>query len=334
MHILKMVKKVPGGLMIVPLLLGAAFNTWLPGLITLGGSGTFTSYLWKSGAMPILAVFLFCNGAQINVKRAGIPLAKGVVLTTVKVGLGILLGVLVNKIFGDAGILGIAPLAIVGAVSNSNGGLYAALAGEFGDETDVGAVSILSINDGPFFTMLALGATGMADIPFMTLVGCVLPIVVGCILGNIDEDIRSFCAPGATMMIPFFAFPLGAGLTFTNLVSAGLPGILLGVVCTAVTGLVGYLVYKIGRVKRPQVGAAIGTTAGNAAATPEAVAAADPALAVVAAAATVQISAAIIVTAILCPLLVTFLDRVERKNHPERYVDDNREKAAIDGEMV
>ncbi|MEQ2442521.1 2-keto-3-deoxygluconate permease [Pseudoflavonifractor intestinihominis] len=334
MHILKMVKKVPGGLMIVPLLLGAAFNTWLPGLITLGGSGTFTSYLWKSGAMPILAVFLFCNGAQINVKRAGIPLAKGVVLTVVKVGLGIILGVLVNKIWGPNGILGIAPLAIVGAISNSNGGLYAALAGEFGDETDVGAVSILSINDGPFFTMVALGATGMADIPFMTLVGCVLPIVVGCILGNIDEDIREFCAPGATIMIPFFAFPLGAGLTFTNLISAGLPGILLGVVCTAVTGLIGYLVYKIGRVKRPQVGAAIGTTAGNAAATPEALANADPTLAIVAASATVQISAAIIVTAILCPLLVTFLDRVERKKHPERYVDDNREKAAIDGEMV
>ena len=334
MHILKMVKKVPGGLMIVPLLLGAAFNTWLPGLITLGGSGTFTSYLWKSGAMPILAVFLFCNGAQINVKRAGIPLAKGVVLTVVKVGLGIILGVLVNKIWGPNGILGIAPLAIVGAISNSNGGLYAALAGEFGDETDVGAVSILSINDGPFFTMVALGATGMADIPFMTLVGCVLPIVVGCILGNIDEDIREFCAPGATIMIPFFAFPLGAGLTFTNLISAGLPGILLGVVCTAVTGLIGYLVYKIGRVKRPQVGAAIGTTAGNAAATPEALASADPTLAIVAASATVQISAAIIVTAILCPLLVTFLDRVERKKHPERYVDDNREKAAIDGEMV
>ena len=173
--------------------------------------------------MPILAVFLFCNGAQINVKRAGIPLAKGVVLTVVKVGLGIILGVLVNKIWGPNGILGIAPLAIVGAISNSNGGLYAALAGEFGDETDVGAVSILSINDGPFFTMVALGATGMADIPFMTLVGCVLPIVVGCILGNIDEDIREFCAPGATIMIPFFAFPLGAGLTFTNLISAVSP---------------------------------------------------------------------------------------------------------------
>ena len=322
MKILQTVKKVPGGLMIVPMLLGAAFNTWLPGVITLGGAGTFTAYLWKSGAMPILAVFLFCNGAQISFKKAGVPLAKGVTLTAIKVGLGMLIGVLVGKFTGGVGLLGIAPLAVVGALSNSNGGLYAALAGEFGDETDVGAVSILSINDGPFFTMLALGATGMANIPFMTLVGCVLPIIVGCILGNLDEDIRDFCAPGATIMIPFFAFPLGAGLTFTNLIKAGIPGILLGVVCTAVTGLTGYLVYKLARVKRPQIGAAIGTTAGNAAATPEAVAAADPALAIVAASATVQISAAIIVTAILCPILVTYLDRMERKHHPERYTGE------------
>ena len=88
MKILKTVKKFPGGLMVIPLLLGAAFNTWLPGVITIGGSGTFCSYLWKSGAMPILAVFLFCNGAQINIKSAGVPLAKGVILTVAKFAVG------------------------------------------------------------------------------------------------------------------------------------------------------------------------------------------------------------------------------------------------------
>ncbi len=328
MKILQTVKKVPGGLMIIPLLLGAAFNTWLPGVITLGGAGTFTAHLWKSGAMPILAVFLFCNGAQINFKKAGVPLVKGVTLTVLKVGLGMLIGVIIGAVTGGVGILGIAPLAIIGAIANSNGGLYAALAGEFGDETDVGAVAILSINDGPFFTMLALGATGMANIPFLTLVGCVLPIVVGCILGNLDEDIRKFCEPGATMMIPFFAFPLGAGLTFTSLLVAGVPGILLGVVCTALTGLAGYGVYKIAKVKRPQVGAAIGTTAGNAAATPAAVAAVDATLLPLVEAATAQISAAIIVTAILCPLLVTALDRYERKKHPENYTNAAPAQAA------
>ena len=222
MKILQTVKKVPGGLMVVPLLLGACVNTFCPWFFT-AFDGTFTTHLWKSGAMPILAVFLFCNGATIDFKKAGIPLAKGILLTVIKVCVGIALGLLVNSIFGAAGILGLTPLAIVGAVANSNGGLYASLAGEYGDNTDVGAVAILSINDGPFFTMLALGASGIANIPINMLIGCVIPIVVGCILGNLDEDIRKFCTPGASMMIPFFSFPLGAGLNLKNLIVGGAP---------------------------------------------------------------------------------------------------------------
>ena len=324
MKILQTVKKILGGLMVVPLLLGACINTFFPQFWT-AFDGTFTTYLWKTGAMPILAVFLFCNGATIDFKRAGIPLAKGLIITVVKVGVGIILGLLVNSIFGSAGLLGLTPLAIVGAVANSNGGLYASLAGEYGDNTDVGAVAILSINDGPFFTMLALGASGIANIPVNMLIGCVIPIVVGCLLGNLDEDIRKFCEPGASMMIPFFAFPLGAGLNLKNLIVGGAPGILLGIFCCLLTGLAGYGVYKLLQpvkglgIERPEVGAAIGTTAGNAAATPAAVAAADVALVSIAEAATAQVTCAVIVTAILCRLLVTWLHNVEVKNHRERY---------------
>ena len=298
MKILQSVKKIPGGLMVIPLFLGAAFNTFLPGLITLGGSGTFTSHLWKSGAMPILAVFLFCNGAQINVKQAGVPVVKGIIITAVKVGLGAIVGILLNMAFGPAGILGLTPLAVIAAMAAvrvGHGGLYAALAGEFGDATDVGAVSILSINDGPFFTMVALGASGIASIPFMTLVGCVMPIVVGCALGNMDEELRNFVAPGATMLIPFFAFPLGAGLNFKQLITAGLPGILLGVAVTVITGFGGYFSMKLMRSKHPQV------------------AAADPSMLPISEIATAQVAAAVIVTAILCPVLVNFLNKFEKK---------------------
>ncbi|WMJ89470.1 2-keto-3-deoxygluconate permease [Anaerocolumna sp. MB42-C2] len=321
MQILNSIKKIPGGLMVVPLLLGAVINTFLGnsifGLTSTGVwdwfDGTFTTYLFKTGAMPILAVFLFCNATTIDFKKAGVPLYKGCVLTVTKVGLGIIIGLIIGKLAGPNGILGLAPIAIVGAIANSNGGLYAALAGEYGDATDVGAVSILSINDGPFFTMVALGAAGVAKIPITVLIGCVIPIVIGCILGNLDEDIRKFCAPGANIMIPFFAFPLGAGLNLMNLIKAGVPGILLGVFCTLFTGIGGYLIYKLLKMEHPEVGAAIGTTAGNAAATPAAVAAADATLLVVAEAATVQITAAIIVTAILCPILTSYLHKVEDK---------------------
>ena len=125
----------------------------------------------------------------------------------------------------------------------------------------------------------------------------------------IEETVR--VAPGATMLIPFFAFPLGAGLNIMNLLKAGGPGILLGVACTLITGLAGYLVYKLLRMDHPEVGGAIGTTAGNAAATPASVAAVDATLLAVAEAATAQITAAIIVTAILCPIFVSYLHKVE-----------------------
>ena len=149
-------------------------------------------------------------------------------------------------------------------------------------------------------------------------------LFVGCILGNLDEDIRRFCEPGATLLIPFFAFPLGAGLNILNLVKAGLSGVLLGIICLLVTGLGGYLVYRVLRIRHPEVGAAIGTTAGNAAATPLAVAAVDSTLLAVAETATAQITAAIIVTAIGCPILVSLLHRLAPKTDGVPKTRENR----------
>lgn len=135
---------------------------------------------------------------------------KGVVLTFVKFIIGAGIGLLVNMVFGPAGFVTITPVALIAAITNSNGGLYSALASQYGDSTDVGAVSVLSLNDGPFFTMIALGATGIAEIPFIALVATVVPILLGFILGNLDEELRDFLAPGTSLLIPFFAFPLGA----------------------------------------------------------------------------------------------------------------------------
>ena len=121
MKILQAVKKCPGGLMIVPLLLGALVNTCAPQLWVVF-KGTFTTYLWKTGAMPLLAAFLFCNGTTIDVKQAGTTLTKGIVLTAVKVLVGMGIGVAVSYTFGEAGIFGLAPIAIIAAIANSNGG--------------------------------------------------------------------------------------------------------------------------------------------------------------------------------------------------------------------
>ena len=106
MKIMQSVKKVPGGMMIIPLILGVLMNTIWPEFFDYF-KGTFTTHLWKTGAMPILAVFLFCNGTTISLKEAGTTVYKGCVLTAVKVLVGIACGLFVGRVFGEAGFMGV-----------------------------------------------------------------------------------------------------------------------------------------------------------------------------------------------------------------------------------
>src|SRR6187551_343286 len=208
MRIKATIEKIPGGMMIVPLFIGVILNSFFPGVLKIGG--LTTSLATGSGAL--IAAFLLCMGAGIKFRSAPKALKKGVAVTFTKFLVGALLGIAIARFLGPNGLFGLSALAIIAAVTNSNGGLFAALAGEFGDETDVGAIAILSINDGPFLTMVALGTAGLANLPLLPLVGVILPLVVGVLLGNLDEDLRAFLLKGGMILIPFFAFALGAGL--------------------------------------------------------------------------------------------------------------------------
>ncbi len=310
MRIKYWIEKVPGGMMVVPLLLGAIINTFFPEALQIGG---FTTALFKNGALTLIGAFLFAMGAQMRFNSAPRALKKGIVLTLFKYGIGVAIGLLVAKLLPGGLLLGLSPLAIIAAMTNSNGGLFVALTGQYGDETDVGAVSILSLNDGPFFTMIALGASGLASIPLMAFVAVLVPVALGMIVGNLDEEMRKFLAQGQTFLIPFFAFPLGAGMNLLDVFKAGLPGVLLGVMTVFFTGFLGYWVIRATGEKSGIAGAAEGSTAGNAVATPAAIAAADSAYAPLVAVATAQVAASTITTALLTPLLVVWLYRYQQR---------------------
>lgn len=308
--------RIPGGMMVVPLLLAATINTFAPNLLRIGG---FTEALFVDSASALIALFLLCTGAQINVRMFGVSLAKGATLLTTKWVVGAAVGLIAYMFAGDNGLwLGIAPIAVIAAMTNSNGGLYMALVGQYGGKDDRAAYSLLALNDGPFLTMVALvifGFMGFVEGLFspITFIAVLLPILIGMILGNLDEDMRSFLDQGSSILIPFFAFALGMGIDFNAIIQGGLGGIVLGLMTVFITGTAGYLIFKALKWN-PIVGAAEGSTAGNAVATPAAIAAANASFASMVDIATVQVAASTVTTAILLPLYIAFLvKRLEKR---------------------
>jgi 2-keto-3-deoxygluconate transporter len=314
MNLKKSMEKIPGGMMVIPLIMGALINTISPQALEIGG---FTTAIAR-GSSALIGVFLVCMGAGISFKTAPRALKRGAVITFTKFIIGVIIGLLIAKLFGNNGFLGLSSLAVIAAMTNSNGGLYAALAGEFGDETDVGSIAILSINDGPFLTMIALGTAGIATIPIESFIGVLIPVIAGMILGNLDGEMKKFLLSGGPLLIPFFAFALGTGIDLKTLFLAGFSGLLLGVMTTFIGGFFNIMADRM-TGGSGIAGAAASSTAGNAVATPAAIALADPGYAALTAIAAPQIAASTITTAILTPVLTAF---IAKRKKTEREVDN------------
>ena len=315
--------KIPGGIMLIPLILGSIVGTFFPGFLEMGN---FTTALFKDSALPLIGILIFATGMQITLRTSGPVLAtSGTILLTkslIPAGLVVLLG----QFVGLDGILGVSILALIVVMDNSNGGLWLAFTGRYGNATDRGAYMASAINDGPFFSMLFLGAAGLADIPFTLLLAAVIPLLIGILVGNLDERWTEIMRPIPNMVIPFFAFALGTGINLGNVVSGGLSGIVVGAIAVLITGTLSYFGYRwiLRRGNESGIAIASATTAGNAIATPAIIAGADPKFLPYMEVATAQVASAVLVSAVLAPLLAAWvlkrqgglkeLDQVDEKD--------------------
>ena len=172
MRIYKTITKVPGGLMVVPLFVGMLVNTFLPNVMKIGG---FTEALTSVGYPTILGMYLFTVGTKMTVRAAPRMLKRGFGILFAKVGAATLIAVSVGKLFGG-NIFGFTTLALLVAMSDTNGGMFMALTSVMGDKEDAGTYVPQSIETGPFLSMMILVGAGLANIPWLTMVSVIAPM--------------------------------------------------------------------------------------------------------------------------------------------------------------
>ena len=160
------VPRIPGDIMIYPMIVGLLLNTFCPQVFEIGG---FFTAACRGGSNTIVAAILLFVGAGISFKSTPGAIKTGIVVLIPKLVVAAALGLGVAYFFND-NFLGLSSVSIIGGITFCNMALYTGIMGEFGDESEQGAVGILFFTAGPAVTMIILGVSGLANIPVGTII--------------------------------------------------------------------------------------------------------------------------------------------------------------------
>lgn len=303
-------KKFPGGLLLVPMLLSAVVYTFVPNLFRIGGmsQALFTT----DGLNYVIGLTCFCSGAGLNIHRIGKVLKKQGVLLLTKIIICVISSVIFIQLFGQTGILGISAVAFIATVCSTNPSLYIALENDMGTQDDVSAFGLVGLLCVPAYPMLVFGLSQATAIDWMPILSTLIPILLGMLVGNLDENMAKFLAPGVGLLTPFMGWSFGANINLIDAVQSGFQGILITLIFYILL-LPILLIVEIKFLKEDGISAlAISSIAGMSVSVPMLIAQANPLIEPYVASATAQIAFGVVLTSIITPFLAKKLDT---RNH-------------------
>lgn len=298
MGIYGFLKKIPGGIIVIPLLIGAVINTAFPNLLTaLGG---MTAALFKTGTLAFAGLVLFATGATLSLSEFSMALKRGGVLCLTKIVLAFGLSFAFIKVFGMDGILGISSVAFVAAMCSTSPGVYIGVVEGCGDAADKATFAFLNIVSMPAIPVFIIGAAASSGFNYMEIITVFIPFILGVVLGNLDKGLPKIFGATMPIALPFLGFCFGASVNILDAVKSGVGGILLSLICLVINSLVLIFVDKAVLRRPGYAGSAMCATAGISMAVPALL---GEAYAQYAQAAIAQLAFCVIITSFVTPFI-------------------------------
>lgn len=218
-------KKIPAGMLLVPMVVSALINTINPEFFHIGG---ITEALLGADSMPFLiGLISFFSGVAIETSNLRILLKRHGVLALSKIIWVIIVSLIYMSLFGQDGILGISAVALTVALSGINPSLYVSIVNNYGNKIDEAAYGIFGIFSAPFLPVLVYSIQGTGNIDWMPVISTLLPLILGILLGMMDSNFRKVFHNGVGLLIPVIGWKIGQGMNLLQVLDSGISGIIL-----------------------------------------------------------------------------------------------------------
>lgn len=297
-------KKIPGGLLLVPMFVSALINTIFPNAFSRIG-GVSNAFFGPPAVAFCVGMISFVSATMLNLNSISKIIKKEGVLYLVKILICIGFAFLLFYFFGEKGFLGISTMAIIIAFCSTNPALFLALISDYGEEGEEVAFGLAGIICIPAFPMLVYSLSKQTQIDWMPVISILIPIIAGMVLGNLDKGFKEFCAPAISILTPFFGFSLGSSINLLAALQNGISGLVLTALFYLCILSVLYFVERIILRSNGIASIAVTSVAGLSVAVPSMIAALDHSVKTFAETATAQIAFATLLTSIITPILVS-----------------------------
>lgn len=307
LNMLDNIRKIPGGLMLVPMGIAAVINTFIPNAMQIGNPTT--AIFSNNGTMSIVGMMLVFIGIQLKPNQIILAIKRGGVLVLSKLVISIIFGLAVMNLFGLDGVFGISTLALVSCITSCNPGIYIALMEEYGDELDIANFALLNLIGLPFVPICILGYANGYGIDYRSIAATCIPFFVGILLGNLDNRIREFTKSGMSVITPFLGFCLGSNINIITALSSYILGFILFITFLVVNNIPMLFIDRIILKQKGHASTAICCVAGLSIAVPKLMAEVDAAYRQYVESAASQIAFVVVISAVVIPILVKRLSK-------------------------
>ena len=298
--VLLWIKKIPGGLLLVPMMIVAVINTFCPELVRIGGAteALFTN----TNTMYAVGLMLFFSGTQCMVGQVKEMVKVGGLLCLLKILIMVAASIIVQRFFGPDGFWGISLVAFLAVLASTNPGLYIALVTD--NPTAVSVFSLLNLLVMPIAPVMALNLASGYGMDWNSVLSILIPFFLGMLLGNLDGEIRRLFSNGCSVVLPFLGFCLGGSIILIAAMKAGAGGILCAGLFYLLTWIPLYTAERFILKRDGLVATAMSAIASFTATAPGMAAAANPFFEPYVETAVAQIALASLVTSLITPVLV------------------------------